>query len=357
MKILCTYCSASKDPDKGLIPAFRRYISPRIIFVQDLAEKEDAHFCILSGEFGLVDWDQPLPWYDHILLREEIDRLAEIVTNQIQNKKISEIDYYTRSPKIDMNVTPYLNVIEKASQMTATELSIFTLEEPKISATIRNWKLIMEMAAEARQKMILDRNVGENEFIKLLSVFPDDGMIYFQRAGGYEMLGELNMAKRDFEIAKSLFPLDRWQWQAQEAINRINRHLFSGGTVLEAKNRLKILERIDKAFIFNISAIISRTEKNPISTAIELRGSLEYLIKRFLEEKRIQSSNLDKDIEAIKSLSIAPDIVINHMHTVRIIGNRAAHHEPGQSPLKPTDVYPSITALLAILEWENGNFE
>ena len=80
MKILCTYYSASKDPDKGLIPAYKRYVSLRIIPVQELAEKEDAHFCILSGKFGLVDWNQPLPWYDHLLIREEVNNLVSTVS-------------------------------------------------------------------------------------------------------------------------------------------------------------------------------------------------------------------------------------------------------------------------------------
>lgn len=352
MKILCTYCSASKDPDKGLIPAFKRYISPRIIFVQEVAEKQDIHFCILSGKFGLVDWNQPLPWYDHLLLREEVPGLVEIVKNQLTSKNIHEVNYYTRDPKFDINLLPYINTIEKASQTIGVEMQIFTLDEPRISATIRNWKLIMEMAAEARQKMIINRAEGEAEIQKLLSKFPDDGMIYFQKASGHEALNEFSKAKELYEIAKGLFPLDRWQWEAQEAINRIDKHLFSG-TITEAIERINKLDHIDDEIIKKAIIAIDKTDKQPASTGIELRQLLEMIIKRIFRERRLEVYNLDRNIEVIKIHEIAPNIVINHMHTVRIIGNRAAHPNSGESALQTTDIYPSIYALLAILDWMN----
>ena len=89
MRIICTYCSASKDPDKGLVPAYKRYISARIVHVQEIAEREGVHFCILSGKFGLVDWNHPLPWYDHLLLAEEVPQLVDMVKHQLNEKGIS----------------------------------------------------------------------------------------------------------------------------------------------------------------------------------------------------------------------------------------------------------------------------
>jgi hypothetical protein len=355
VKVFCTYCSASKDPADGKIPAFKRYISPRIVLVQELAEKADAHFCILSGKFGLVDWNEPIPWYDHLLIREEVLSLVEIVVNQIRNKDISEIEYYTRSPSLDLNIIPYMNTIEKATRICGCGMHVFTLEEPRISATIRNWKLIMEMAAEARQKMITNKKVGEQEFIKLLSIFPDDGMVFFQRASGYEKLNEIDLAKRDYENAKMLFPLDRWQWEAQEAINRLDENTSEHGTINESIKRLKNLDNIDLALINDIEATVKKTSKEPTLVAFELRKFLEHLIKDVLIENKFDSFNLDKDIETINNAHLVPAIIINHMHTVRIIGNRAAHYEKNAPLLHSTDVYPSISAFLAILEWFNAN--
>ncbi|MEK9137937.1 MAG: hypothetical protein AAB393_12500, partial [Bacteroidota bacterium] len=77
----------------------------------------------------------------------------------------------------------------------------------------------MELAAEAGQKLKLDRATGNAEFEKLLSFYPKDGMIYFQRALAYEAIGEYNLAKIDYESSKRYFPLDRWQWEAQKALD------------------------------------------------------------------------------------------------------------------------------------------
>jgi len=356
MKILCTYCSASKDPDKGLIPAFKRYISPRIIYVQELAEKEDVHFCILSGQFGLVDWNHPLPWYDHLLIREEVQDLVKKVVNQIIDKKIDEIHYYTRSPKFDMNLIPYLNSIEIACEQSSIDLQVFTMEEPRLSATIRNWKLIMEMAAEARQLMIVNREEGEIKFEELLSKYPDDGMIFFQKASAFEALGGYDQAKKNYEIAKTLFPLDRWQWEAQEAINQMEKHLFKG-ILSDAKNRVQNIDNINPKIKERVLSAIELTEKQPKITGIGLRETLEIIVTGLLIKHQLEIFNLDRNIEVIKIKEIAPSIIINHMHTVRIIGNRAAHSESLEPPLKPTDIYPSIYSLLAILEWVNTHLK
>ncbi len=97
----------------GLLPAVRRYVSGRIDRLHKSAEQQGLHFCILSGEYGFIDGDYPLPWYDHLLVSNEIPRLIEVVQQQLQEKNITEVDYYTVSPDIDPNVISYLEVIEK----------------------------------------------------------------------------------------------------------------------------------------------------------------------------------------------------------------------------------------------------
>ena len=202
MRVVCTYCSASKDPAKGLIPAFKRYVSGRIVRVQEIAEREEALFCILSGEFGLVDWNQPPPWYDHLLLPDEVPQLAENVTRQLIERGITRLDYYTQSPKDDPKLMPYVDAIEKSCKNAKVDLHDFILDEVKKSSATRNWKQIMELAADARQVLIADRMKGELEFKKLLTIYPDDRMVFFERGSGYEALGENALAKSDYEIAK-----------------------------------------------------------------------------------------------------------------------------------------------------------
>ena len=78
MRVVCTYCSNTKDKLDGLPPAYQRYTSARIRNVDSIAQKAELHFCILSGEYGLLDRNQPIPWYDHLLVEAEVPQLVAL---------------------------------------------------------------------------------------------------------------------------------------------------------------------------------------------------------------------------------------------------------------------------------------
>jgi hypothetical protein len=120
--VLCTYCSADKDRAEGLLPASSRYLSERISRVKDIASKANRRLCILSGEFGLFESDEPIPWYDHRLTLEEIPALVEKVVTQMKEKKIKRMDYYTRSVEVDPYTLPYTSLIEAACQKAGVAL-------------------------------------------------------------------------------------------------------------------------------------------------------------------------------------------------------------------------------------------
>lgn len=94
MKIICTTCSAAKDPDPNPIPAFKRYISARIAEVQTIAQKEKTPFWILSGEYGLIHSSQLINYYDHLLVDSEVEQLADRVSKQLLENNISEIVFF-----------------------------------------------------------------------------------------------------------------------------------------------------------------------------------------------------------------------------------------------------------------------
>jgi hypothetical protein len=48
-----------------------------------------------------------------LLVSNEIPRLIEVVQQQLREKNITEIEYYTVSPAVDPNVIPYFEVIKK----------------------------------------------------------------------------------------------------------------------------------------------------------------------------------------------------------------------------------------------------
>jgi hypothetical protein len=126
--ILCTHCSAEKNKADGMLPASKRYISVRISRVEKMAMQSGLRFCILSGEFGLLDAGQPIPWYDHLLLPEEAPALVEKIVIQLQEKKISWVDYYARPVNVDPNNVPYTSTLKTACAKAGVAFNIHLFE-------------------------------------------------------------------------------------------------------------------------------------------------------------------------------------------------------------------------------------
>jgi hypothetical protein len=128
LKILATYCSAQKDEQSGSLPAYQRYQSDRIKMVMARAEKQDFPFMILSGMFGLIEFDQPLPYYDHLLKPFEVEQHANFVAIQIKEFNVTEIEFYSRSLEEDPNLQAYHNCILTAGRMTGIQVSILIIQ-------------------------------------------------------------------------------------------------------------------------------------------------------------------------------------------------------------------------------------
>jgi len=110
----CTYCSADKRDDPGNLPAIERYLDRRIHDVAAQAEAAGALFLILSGEYGLLRPDDPIPWYDHLLMPDEVEDLALPVMGQLRALGVTELFYYSVDPAVEPMVGPYGNVITMA---------------------------------------------------------------------------------------------------------------------------------------------------------------------------------------------------------------------------------------------------
>jgi hypothetical protein len=126
MYAFCTYCSKNKSETSGEIPASERYRSIRLEAVHDAARRLGLRFFILSGEYGLIPPEQPIPWYDHRLLTDEVPTLASQVLEQIARRAITHLVYFTESLRRDPNVAPYQAVIMEACQRAG--VSLFTVE-------------------------------------------------------------------------------------------------------------------------------------------------------------------------------------------------------------------------------------
>jgi hypothetical protein len=217
MNAFCTYCSASKSQESGSIPAIRRYQSSRIERVYTAADQLEIEFYILSGKFGLIFPNQPIPFYDHLLNREEVSALAELIAKQIREYRITRLVYFTKPLASNKNLVPYHDSLSIACKQVSLPFFVVELED----VAMNTWRTVMEAADSAKFTMISDRTAGEKQFESLLEQHPRDGMIYFKRGEAYEAIGEAKLATADFQRAIAMFPKPEWKTRAKEALDRV----------------------------------------------------------------------------------------------------------------------------------------
>ncbi len=114
--VYATYCSAPKRTDDGDLPAIERYLSERIRSVDGQAQRDGASFLILSGTYGLITREAPLPWYDHLLAVEEIPAMAAGAQERLRADGIAEVVWFTVHPDTDPYVTRYGEVLRRACE-------------------------------------------------------------------------------------------------------------------------------------------------------------------------------------------------------------------------------------------------
>ena len=198
MKIMCTYCSAAKDPSKEKIPAFKRYISTRIKQVGLKADVEHLDFYILSGKYGLVEQHELIGNYDYELLGDEVSGLTQKVRKQLSEIGATQVDYFSYSGTNSELTALYMSAIEEACRGCVT----FCCRELQENKDSKEWGNVQERGADAGLVLLRDTAVGEQLFENLLRQFPKEGMLYWERAKALRMLGELSRAKTDYEMAK-----------------------------------------------------------------------------------------------------------------------------------------------------------
>lgn len=87
-------CTERKNPSPGLIPAIDRYDGPSVRVLRRFVRESSARpvrACFVSGRYGLVRDDFPLPVYDHRLLPEDENRLTLQVGQELK-RAIADFD-------------------------------------------------------------------------------------------------------------------------------------------------------------------------------------------------------------------------------------------------------------------------
>lgn len=128
-KIYVTYCSAEKNPIEKEIKAIDRYRSERIDHVRALAKQDKADFMILSGKFGLLQINDPIPYYDHLLKPFETTRLSKIVARQLKNFKGRTVVMHSHWMDRDIHVAPYIETLTDACELAKTPFDLVILDE------------------------------------------------------------------------------------------------------------------------------------------------------------------------------------------------------------------------------------
>ena len=129
MLLYATYCSAEKDGSSALLPAIERYQSARISGVCSAAKMAGATFGILSGKYGLISADHPLPYYDHLLQEHQIEEMTKQVQVTLKNWNITEIHWFSVAFEMDPNVKRYQMVLDAAAKNMGVAFQL-TLWEP-----------------------------------------------------------------------------------------------------------------------------------------------------------------------------------------------------------------------------------
>jgi len=113
MELICTTCSKRKRRAHGLLPARHRYLSKRIRYVLDLAERSSRPAVILSGRYGLLAPDDRIPWYDQALTSDDVDTLVPQLVEQLHSRCASAVLFYAQ-PRSTAGWEPYHEVLERA---------------------------------------------------------------------------------------------------------------------------------------------------------------------------------------------------------------------------------------------------
>lgn len=123
MQIFLTICCKEKDPSPGNLPAIKRYLSDRISNVYQASIKQNTPMRIMSGEFGLLRPEDPIPYYDHLLSFNEVSKLSLRVIEQLQRDAVSSITFYAQ-PRLTLGWEPYYQLIEQSCQTLGIKLEV-----------------------------------------------------------------------------------------------------------------------------------------------------------------------------------------------------------------------------------------
>ena len=139
---------------------------------------------------------------------------------------------------------------------------------------------IMRKAEEAKETLIQDRLKGGIEFDRLLRERPRDGMVYFKRGEAYELIGDLELAERDFQTALPWIFKIEWKQRVREALERVQK----------AKNSDKIFGKIPPVLKEKVEAAFNKTQESR-ANMLECCAALERIVDHLASAGKLEHFN------------------------------------------------------------------
>lgn len=325
--LFVTYCSARKSRASGLLPARLRYQSARIADVRARAAKEAASFCVLSGRYGLVREEDPLPWYDHLLREDLVPGLAVRVEGQLRQCAVTRVVYFTQPVSHSPNVQPYLSTVRLACERLSLDIEIRKLSGVRVGTSNQQ---IMRKAEACKRTLIVDRVAGEECFSALLAAHPGDGMVYLKRGEALEFHKDFPLALKDFELAVALLWDGSWQDQARSGADRALRQINAGPAQVEP---VPPPQDIDYRFMG------------------EVYNGLQRILDS-IEGGRGEDRGMDGRISRLRDEAFIPPATANNMHSLRIARNQATKDNV---VFRGPDAEAILASWRAVREWAAAN--
>ena len=124
MVVFVTNCCRNKASNPGPMPAIKRYLDSRIRDVFDASRQAGVAFRIFSGKFGLIEAEEPIPYYDQRLETAHVAQMAEVAAQQLRAIGATEVVFFSRPADRDPGVAPYREAMELACQRAGATLRI-----------------------------------------------------------------------------------------------------------------------------------------------------------------------------------------------------------------------------------------
>jgi hypothetical protein len=122
MRCVLTTCTAAKDLSAGLLPAGRRYRGPRVELAEAWAADLRAPLLFVSGRYGLLSADDPIPWYDEALMIDKVPALIGPVGAALRQRGLRWARVLVAPPGTP-GWGPYEELIGRAAEEAGVELA------------------------------------------------------------------------------------------------------------------------------------------------------------------------------------------------------------------------------------------